>query len=363
MNEKIFSLTDPDKMAIIDKDGTRGKPGDAINCFTGSTKISLNNGCLNLWRYFYSGELIIIEAGNGNILECTPNHPILTVNGWLTADQIQEGDYLVTSKSDSQGAIDRDVNSRETTFKELFDSLNLVRERKTIPCAVFNFHGDIPKTDVNAIRIDDLLPYWVKSIDEKQIENLVLATTDRIINHSVLGFDTKVFQSGFSGSFRQSDSFVNTQFAHSDFCCSTAISGNDPTTIEQFGNARPTDIISFRQSENAFPILIKGNDFIDIAFNGVNFCSDWNNVTAPVSQCLDKMVGTDGMPSTECRNGFPFIERLLRVKKKTVSIFSGHVYTLQSYNGWYSVTSANIISKNCKCTMRPIIKFDTGEEE
>lgn len=32
MNGKIFSLTDPDKMAIIDKDGTRGKPSDAINC-------------------------------------------------------------------------------------------------------------------------------------------------------------------------------------------------------------------------------------------------------------------------------------------------------------------------------------------
>lgn len=32
MNGKIFSLTDPDKMAIIDKDGTRGKPADAPNC-------------------------------------------------------------------------------------------------------------------------------------------------------------------------------------------------------------------------------------------------------------------------------------------------------------------------------------------
>lgn len=32
LDGQIFSLTDYDKMAIIDEDGTRGKPGDLINC-------------------------------------------------------------------------------------------------------------------------------------------------------------------------------------------------------------------------------------------------------------------------------------------------------------------------------------------
>jgi hypothetical protein len=45
----------------------------------------------------------------------------------------------------------------------------------------------------------------------------------------------------------------------------------------------------------------------------------------------------------------------LSLTKKHIRNFSGHVYTIQSHNGWYSVTPAQIIVKNCRCYPEPVL--------
>jgi intein/homing endonuclease len=42
-------------------------------------------------------ELIVIETPDGNVLECTPEHQILTKNrGWVEAQHLEEDDELIT---------------------------------------------------------------------------------------------------------------------------------------------------------------------------------------------------------------------------------------------------------------------------
>jgi ribonucleoside-diphosphate reductase alpha chain len=45
-------------------------------------------------------ELIVIETPDGNVIECTPEHKILTKNrGWVEAQNLEENDELITMKN------------------------------------------------------------------------------------------------------------------------------------------------------------------------------------------------------------------------------------------------------------------------
>ena len=43
----------------------------------------------------YNGDLICIEADDGSLLKCTPNHMILTNRGWIAAENLKEFDEII----------------------------------------------------------------------------------------------------------------------------------------------------------------------------------------------------------------------------------------------------------------------------
>lgn len=47
---------------------------------------------------WYAGEMIEIGTASGHFLACTPNHPVLTGRGWVTAGLLVEADYVVSSR-------------------------------------------------------------------------------------------------------------------------------------------------------------------------------------------------------------------------------------------------------------------------
>ena len=51
---------------------------------------------IKLYERDYEGDLISIETTTGNVLTCTPNHKVYTVNrGYIRADELTENDVLV----------------------------------------------------------------------------------------------------------------------------------------------------------------------------------------------------------------------------------------------------------------------------
>jgi hypothetical protein len=52
------------------------------------------------------------------------------------------------------------------------------------------------------------------------------------------------------------------------------------------------------------------------------------------------------------------LSRSVRITQKRIRNFIGHVYTLQSNNGTYSITPAQIIVKNCRCDANVIVDLD-----
>src|SRR5690606_3974530 len=53
-----------------------------------------------IFRRWYDGPMVEIETRNGRKFSATPNHPMLTQNGWIEAGLINQGDNLICHRRD-----------------------------------------------------------------------------------------------------------------------------------------------------------------------------------------------------------------------------------------------------------------------
>ena len=72
-------------------------PPQHFNCLPGDTQVATSGRIAAVYRRFYQGDLYVIETANGHVLRVTPNHPVLTANGWQPANLVQVGDQFFTS--------------------------------------------------------------------------------------------------------------------------------------------------------------------------------------------------------------------------------------------------------------------------
>lgn len=356
LSGKVFSI---DRPPVIDENGTRGFPGQLPNCFTGSTKVSLANGCRHLWRYFYTGDLITISIGNGDIIESTLNHPILTTRGWLPANEVQESDYLISCDSNDVRIIDNEKTDNVTTFDKLFASFSVTDGYASLPGSEFNFHGDIPKTNVDTIRLDNNLSSRVEVIDSEQVEQFIFAFADILANDSILSFNAEIIQFDFSGLLGKGGSFLGSHLTESDSVGITSISQNNPSLLQQSSNDLSGNIIDSSEGKDALTHIITGNNGINAVVDFLQIGNSRRCVVKPFLESGAQSSSTTAILDRVFSECHTVVKTFLRVQKKSVSVFSGHVYTLESDCGWYNITSANIIVKNCRCRMLPVIDFST----
>lgn len=336
----------------------KGIPGQAINCFTGSTEVSLANGCINLWRYFHDGDIVTLSVQGDCVIKCTPNHPILTLRGWLAANEIQEGDYLVSSQRDDGGVGNNKNTDVKTAFDKLFSSLSVTECVGFSLGSKFNFHGDIPKNNVDTISPQNILPSRIELPTSEQIEQFVFTLSDIIRNTYIPSFNAQVIQFGSACGFTQLFSLVDGQFRHTDFSSVTTVTQDYAVIQKDSHDNLSTDFVLQSERKYTFLISIGCDNLGTITINPGFVCHDRQRVVKTVFESAGKMTGTDFANFTKVSQGHSCIKTLYRVSKKSIGKFTGHVYTMESNNGWYTVAGAEIISKNCKCTMVPVIKFE-----
>lgn len=354
---QTFSFADVEaeqaKLGVPPND--RGLPGYPINCFIGSTQISLANGCVNIWRYHHVGDVITIDV-QGSSFTSTINHPILTHRGWLRADEIQEGDYLASSVLYDTNVIENKKTDSITTFENAFDSFEGVRSRESF--GKFNFHGDIPETDVDRIAIANDLSCGFETIDSQQVEDFIFSMTNIKCYFSGLRFITEIFKSCFASRLGDVCPFFFGHPAHPEFCSFACSSQYDPVFVKNTADNLSTAFPIFTQLQNAGTEIITIDDIFKVRTNVDSFPCCGNDIPHSRFKGVAEMVSACSCSLTKIFKAHSPVKSFLRVNKKTVSKFSGHVYTMQSNNGWYSVSSAEVISKNCRCTYIPVIEFD-----
>src|SRR5208337_4009696 len=126
---------------------------NVIQCFIGDTLVRAAD-IKAIYRRFYSGRGIRIVF-EGDALTTTPNHPILTCRGWVAANELRKGDYLIHDNLiRDMFSVCPNEHSVPTKFSEIFNTLAMKYPPIRIVSSSDDFHGDGLDGYVDVIRTD-----------------------------------------------------------------------------------------------------------------------------------------------------------------------------------------------------------------
>lgn len=298
----------------------RAKPANVYNCFVGDVKVASDSKLIRSYKHVYEGDLITVKTAGGVQFTCTPNHPILTPNGWVSAELLNNGDNILVTFGEQNvfGGVNPDIKHRFPRIDAIHNLFNVSGGERAVGVSV-DFHGDVATSNVEIVTQERLLWNVGDSSGRNGIDKFLLKFSNKTLSCS--GSLFKHFWSicktsfGFIGCKCKSLPFFKCSVSHScEHGCGT-IADRDRILAEYSINDLPADTV------------------ID-------------------GELLDRL---------SCK---VFLDTIVNVD---VSVLSTHVYNLQTENGYYFVNSIIpqngekcngifAIVKNCRCTLRTVEK-------
>jgi SPP1 gp7 family putative phage head morphogenesis protein len=322
---------DWDRPPIVDpKTGRTAHAGMDFNCFVGDTPISTIGIPIRSYNRHYVGKIITLDTGTIRI-KTTPNHPILTLRGWVPAQFINDSDQVFERLSPDKANIPtQDINNRSVFIKEVHDFFAISFPSVRVDGSNIQFHGDGTNEEVNIVSMDSSLMTKTDVIFPKNISENILSFSDspssffqRLSSSNGL-FDWHFPANGSSMTgfnlIAPSDSIHPIPFK---FFSGTLISDGD--------------MILFENSSNGSSCAIK------------LFSDDILAITRFVH--LDDILGRQifFVP----RIFMPFT--LATFRTITHEEYSGNVYNLETESNLY--LAGDTIVSNCRCQAIPIVEW------
>ena len=352
------------------------KPGEEVYCLIGESSIQYADSIAKAYKRFYSGELTTLITATGNRLSITPNHPILSEHGWVAGGTLQEGDYIVEIAQEvgrPEGFTTAEINSDSTvpTIAQIFSAASKFGTKNPVRSTSEQFHGDgMPDGNVDIVRPAGLLSYDFVPKAEQLINQLHFSITNsRLIGDHTDGHSPfSLF--GITGNRVRSRlvSIFNKLFA--PFRSSlgvlnpigiSASSGLTASLNNVTSNHSATDLVFFRKLQNASAAFMGSSKRRSV--HG-QFVGRWQSITEvqePFVVPFPKGADVNTKSVSDLRNGFPFGTKLSRIVKVERKFWSGHVYNLQTSDGWYA--AQNIICHNCSCQVTYLYNLRQLPEE
>lgn len=122
---------------------------EVVNCVVGSTKVEWPGQVGDLvTRREYSGVFIELITARGHHLTVTPNHPILTPEGYLPAQSLREGQQVICTDRPPSPEVENGPSSIEEIYRSARDLGTTARVRT----GRMDFHGDGSDSEVEIVR-------------------------------------------------------------------------------------------------------------------------------------------------------------------------------------------------------------------
>jgi hypothetical protein len=300
---------------IAGSNGARAHAGQIYFCFPGDTLLRPPQDLLKVFRAFYSGDLVIVETTNSSF-EATPNHPILTPFGWVPVCLLEQGDDLLHLSLQGCDAVENDIDEGLVTFTHLYESLSSYGETQF--SSEFDLYGDSLEGEIEVVSPivnlpSDLNPGSLDSFSEDMISSSDMGVSS--IGEKRSG--SQVLQANASGLRYQSNSSNSVSVSHPNIHTLTETASYYPVPSQEFSDSHRSSSVVSSKRFTADSRLVSFDDFID-------------RQVIPISGS----------------------SRVQRVGRRN---FSGHVFSLETVKGYYSIGETSIISKNCRCYPEPVI--------
>lgn len=337
-----------------------------VNCVVGDTRVSGPSAEVG-YRRRYEGEVVTLVTAGGNELTVTPNHPVLTDRGWVRAGDVQEGDNLVSgSFGDGYLRLGPDKDETPPSIEDVVSALSMIGApvEGGVPTSTEEFHGDGGDSEVDIIARYDLFGHEGNTaLGEPSLEGGLKMGAPPFAGGSFSGSGFGQAELLRGGALSAGESLASLCPEHFELFLRGVLpaeesgfvgaSDGEAGFLEPAHDNSPADVESARHFVDAFSGSV---DLVD-----VGGCGDALGGGAPGFG--DRFDPPAAESETErlsvfAEYGCRLLERLGllvktdRVLDKRVREFSGHVYNLQTSEGWYSANS--IIVSNCKCEAVPI---------
>lgn len=160
-------------------DPTLGAEGVA-NCFIAETEVAagqIETG----FRRLYSGALVTVETDGGKKLTGTPNHPILTADGWVKLGDLVKGQHVVCYGLGVESAADVGIDGQPSKIGEVVDSLAKSGTTVRPAMLVVDFHGDGEDGNVDVVLPDRELRDGLEVASAYRVGNDLLALSEEAV--------------------------------------------------------------------------------------------------------------------------------------------------------------------------------------
>lgn len=276
-------------------------------------------------KRWYEGDLINVQTLDRRIIPITPNHPVLTPHGFIAAKFLKKGDNIISSSfcQGTRNSVIPNGQNMPSLIEQIHDTLRFSQNMTfaSMPVTTMQFHGDgFENSEVDIVYSASALrnnqgnaplikPFSKQSLSGRSVQRYFLNCL------SMFYFRSQRFRTApnsIVSRISQSLSFLLASLRHTNIHGFAAVTGpnaemqkppsdNLSIGIEQFGNSLFGDTIK-----------IKSTDLLDGQFNARGY-------------------------------------HLSSIENISVNRFAGHVYNLQTKDGWYACNG--IVTSNCRCTM------------
>jgi hypothetical protein len=148
------------------------------NCFPAGTLVSGGrpHGATARW---YEGSLVRLCFVSGRELAVTPNHPLLSREGWVAAGEVNVGRYLIGA-SGLEGIVGRGPEDQQVParIEDVVLALALRSGVRAVPGAAVDFHGDGREGEVHVVGANGLLRYGLKPAGREKRSEIAVALAD-----------------------------------------------------------------------------------------------------------------------------------------------------------------------------------------
>lgn len=298
-------------------------------CLVGETPVS---GAMvrAVFRRWYEGPVVEVITKGGRKFTTTPNHPMLTRDGWVGSGELRPGDDLVCYRGQQRAGAsgDEHVDHGPTTIREVFDAFAAVGVRERRRTAQPDFHGDGRDGEVDVLR-----PHRMLGIG--RFAPLHKPTAQQVFSPS------GVLRARFC---RRCGALLSIQ--QQPCLCRGALV--DAGLLEAALDRAVRGAQVFRDRFGALTRLVAGDDVLrQLAFAGVLGCGEavlcGVRSAAGLSGCPEKPL--EGIRADVSRGGCLLGAQPGEIEFDCVveirwRVFRGHVFNLETPSGYYAINGA-----------------------
>jgi hypothetical protein len=285
-----------------------GPAQEVINCLPADAIVEFGS-VRAVTRRWFEGEMVTIHFATGDVLTITPNHPVLRADGqWTPAGLLNEGQYCVRAVGRDRLLAEPDEDGGPSQIGEVYRSASETQLPDRVRLSPPDLHGDAADGDVEVVSVHGDLSFYGQPATDEEVHKfgLSLANTARLRQRSRNG---RLLPG-------------RIPWSEADFL-------RAPLGISGSGELAP-----LLGSEPGHPKAIS------LA------ASAGSQIKIPKAPGHNVAVDAQGPRDSE--NTFPADVATAKIVKVDRSVFSGHVFNLDTGVGWYIANGITV--RNCRCT-------------